>query len=744
MSQFKVGDVVQQINEPHSVGVVVKIGRRWLVHRWEPDYIVAKLETARYDNYFAEQIQAYAYKTVNKDDYTKHQTGDLITFHRKSSSGYPYLNTYYVGPKEDIRIIDDITFYPYINWEDHNVYYATYDWTGIQEIVKPKLQIGALVTIGSDKAFPIVKIVYDRPYETHVYTLENGSNISGKNLNNYDWNRETNSWHHKDVKPVVEPVKEVITEKQFKVGDVVRDCAVSQDKKVGIVTDIENEQYTVNWVSLDGGSIAAEFDWLETLTHRDSLKVYPYSLVPNCTDGRAPYTVLVVETGMETEFYQVLPLDIITIDGTCYYPYADLQANKLRYGPYHWKNPKTRIVPKFKIGQLIDDRACAAEPIRWIGYDIKTEQFIYRCGTGNSEDLELHESTITKYALGSDNILYSSDKMRLKAQERKKIAADLNAGPLKYFEVSYVDNPATKQTVLVTNPELAKKISGCKDSTGSVFVFGKEEFVGDPKAYKEQVNKTASATAPKPFSNKVLEKPILDNKVLDVYDDALGKFYILQEAKIVGSTDKILNSDYWAEKCKVEIGVGVGNVAALSKLELSAPSTNEYSDTFFNKHDQIEKTITSELLKQDAHIRNIFIENSVKDTEPKGVKMNLSPVNARVIRLRSVRLLDSLSKKFFLERFPDDVANFKIVGNLIDSKVPAALVLSLAGFSCKYGLPKAPTDIKPIVETLQKEFTEESQAMLTNSQLGVLKLIGDEVIASLISLVKEHVTDNDV
>ena len=124
--------------------------------------------------------------------------------------------------------------------------------------------------------------------------------------------------------------------------------------------------------------------------------------------------------------------------------------------------------------------------------------------------------------------------------------------------------------------------------------------------------------------------------------------------------------------------------------------------------------------------------------------MNLSPVNARVIRLRSVRLLDSLSKKFFLERFPDDVTNFKIVGNLIDSKVPAALVLSLASFSCKYGLPKAPTSIKPIVETLQKEFTEESEAMLTNAQLGVLKLIGDEVISSLVSLVKEHVADNDI
>ena len=128
--------------------------------------------------------------------------------------------------------------------------------------------------------------------------------------------------------------------------------------------------------------------------------------------------------------------------------------------------------------------------------------------------------------------------------------------------------------------------------------------------------------------------------------------------------------------------------------------------------------------------------------------MNLSPVNARVIRLQSVQLLNSLSKELFTKSFSEStVANepnkFKILGNIVDHKVPPALALSLAGFSCKYGLAKAPASVKPVLEVLQKEFTDESQAMLTHAKWQVVKLVATDIISSFVSLVQEHL-ENDI
>lgn len=733
MSTFKVGDVVQQIKEPRSVGVVVKIGKMWLVDRWEPDYVVAKLEATKSDNYLGCHLQAYAYRTHNEGIYTKHQTGNLVTFHRKSSSGYPYIETYYVGPKKDIRIIDGITFYPYINWEDHNVYYASYDWTGIQEIVKPKLQIGILVKIGSDKASPIVKIVYDRPYETHVYTLENGSNISGKNLNNYDWDRETNSWQHKDVKPVVEPVKEVTTEKQFKVGDVVQDRRIGCNNQVGVVTKAEHPRYTVNWV---------DKDIVDKIVYWDSLKPHPYKSAPNDTANRRPNSVLVVQTDTGEQFYQVGASEIKQIDGPWVYPYINLQTSELKYGRYYWKEPKEVLHPKFDIGDKVAWYAAYEPfPIVSIDFNVADREFLYQLKEGHKvaeSALKLFVQTQDKVYRGTSyfktpktykaayDIGYGDSAVNLlepQSDNGKTDSEDSILGKSYLLQkAKTVDNIEEKGSVLSSNPTLTVTVNGKEKVFEPAF---KDLWREQWPAVAEYDNSYVESIV---YANSYITKELLEPKKPARKTNACIK-----------EKDCVYGTSYLKDCEKGSL--------AYDKEEDKLAATKEFASAFGESvANHYANAMRLQQLAQlkNAQVKVILAENSVKDTEPKGVKMTLSPVNARVIRLRSVRLLDSLSKKFFLERFPDDVSNFKIVGNLIDSKVPAALVLSLAGFSCKYGLPKAPTDIKPIVETLQKEFTEESQAMLTNSQLGVLKLIGDEVIASLISLVKEHVTDNDI
>jgi len=837
MSQFKVGDVVQRVKLPHYVGVVVKLPEMWGDDK-KQSYIVATITSITKkcnETFFAEDLKPYAYGVPNDNLYLEYTTGDLVTFSVKSSSGYCSEETFYVGPRENCRCVNGLWYYPFINWEDGETYYGSRYWGDVKKVVKPKLKIGDFVRLAGKVSSPVVKITYDRPYKTHVYTLENELFISETRLAEFVFDEKDKSWSHKDVKPVAKTIEKPESADDLKVGDVVQDRRVDNGDGIGVVLKAEYPRYTVNWVVIDN----ATADWAEKLVYRDNLKSYFHKSVRNTSDGRKVNCVLGVNTAKGKEFYQIAASEVKVIDGTWYYPYVNLQTSELRYGRYYWKDPDERLYPEFKLGdKLVLTSALDIKLITAVSFDIPTKKFSYCVNEGWGYILEEHLSTFKKQGdtWYHPSVLEQKEKIVVDTE-----TVDLTSDPFTNEVIDYAFGPATKETIVVTNPELAKKISGCKDSTGSVFVFGKEEFVGepfnqtahkiesfsniydqikkdfvenpskygppivvDPKAYKEQV-KTLDSIEEKGSvlsSNPTLtvtvngKERVFEPAFKDLWRDT--ETTDLTSDPFTGLSNQFIESclekDLWVPAHK--IGPGIGDPKTIAKLELSAPSTNEYSDTFFNKHDQIEKAITSELLGKDtwdltekdlktcfeecsikradrkkwaeefgksvanhydnamrlqqfmqsknAQVKVILAENSVKDTEPKGVKMNLSPVNARVIRLRSVRLLDSLSKKFFLERFPDDVANFKIVGNLIDSKVPAALVLSLAGFSCKYGLPKAPTDIKPIVETLQKEFTEESQAMLTNAQLGVLKLIGDEVIASLISLVKEHVTDNDI
>lgn len=721
MSQFKVGDVVQQVKSPHYVGVVVKLPEMWGDDK-KQSYIVAPIGKKRNDTFFAEDLKPYPYKTIPASGCPVRTTGDLVTFSLPDSYGHNYDDTFYVGPREDMRVVDGCWLYPYINWEDRQTYYGSSHWGDVKKVVKPKLKIGDFVRLAGKASSPVVKITYDRPYKTHVYTLENELFVSETRLAEFIFDEKDKSWGHKDVKPVAKVIEKTVSTNDIKVGDVVLDRRVDCSKQLGIVIRAEHPRYTVNWL---------DQDCVEKLVYRGSLQLHLHNSTPNDIAYRRPNSVLVVQTGTGKEFYQIGTSEAKIIDGTWYFPYVNLHTTELRYGNFHYKHFEEVLTPKFKLGDLIAWYAsCEPFPIVSIDFNSVDREFLYELKEGH----RVTESALRLFVQAQDKVWRCELDLPPNSESKPYKAA---------YEISYVSSPAVKPTVLVTNPESAKKLSDCKDNMGNVFVFGKEEFVGKLNKGGDSFSDYSDCQISTADHEKLKEK--------------FGEDSLAALTKLI------------AEKCKIKIGLGVGNVAAISKLDLSdtekekedfskkLAETTFYAGAFGKSvADSYRNAISLQQLAQlkNAHhsvincygipIKELLAAISVKDTEPKGVKMNLSPVNARVIRLRSVRLLDSLSKKFFLERFPDDVTNFKIVGNLIDSKVPAALVLSLASFSCKYGLPKAPTSIKPIVETLQKEFTEESEAMLTNAQLGVLKLIGDEVISSLVSLVKEHVADNDV
>jgi len=691
MSQFKVGDVVQRVKLPHYVGVVVKLPEMWGDDK-KQSYIVAPIGKKRNDTFFAEDLKPYPYKTVPASGSPVRTTGDLVTFSLPDSYGHNYDDTFYVGPREDMRVIDGCWLYPYINWEDRQTYYGGSHWGDVKKVVKPKLKIGDFVRLAGKASSPVVKIIYDRPYKTHVYTLENELFISETRLAEFVFDEKDKSWSHKDVKPVAKTIEKPESADDLKVGDVVQDRRVDNGDGIGVVLKAEYPRYTVNWVVIDN----ATADWAEKLVYRDNLKSYFHKSVRNTSDGRKVNCVLGVSTAKGKEFYQIAASEVKVIDGTWYYPYVNLQTSELRYGRYYWKDPDERLYPEFKLGdKLVLTSALDIKLITAVSFDIPTKKFSYCVNEGWGYILEEHLSTFKKQG----DTWYHPSVL----EQKEKIAANCETADLMCNLINIDAHSDDKPTALVTNPELAKKVSGCKDNTGNVFVFGKEEYVGNFFKY------TTHKIGPGIGDPKVVAK-------LDLPEPSPSVKMCTEQVK------------EWRKQW---------------------PAVEDYDNSYVACIEYANNHITKTLLEtRKAHesvlncygmpIKDLLAAISVKDTEPKGVKMNLSPVNARVIRLQSVRLLDSLSKKFFLERFPDDVTNFKIVGNLIDSKVSAALVLSLASFSCKHGLPKAPTSIKPIVETLQKEFTEESEAMLTNAQLGVLKLIGDEVISSLVSLVKER------
>jgi len=830
MSQFKVGDVVQRVKLPHYVGVVVKLPEMWGDDK-KQSYIVAPIGKKRNDTFFAEDLKPYPYTLPTRSCAPIHSPGDLITLSLSDCYGHFGDDTFYIGPREDIRIIDGCWFYPYINWEDRQTYYGSYEWGDrVKKVVKPKLKIGDFVRLAGKASSPVVKIIYDRPYKTHVYTLENELFISETRLAEFVFDEKDKSWSHKDVKPVAKAIEKAVTTDDIKVGDVVLDRRVDCSRQLGVVIRAEHPRYTVNWLNQD---------CVEKLVYRGSLQLHPYKPVISASYGRKHNTVLV--TASPEEFYQVgPPSEVKEIDGRCYYQYINLNTEEIKYGVHGWRLLQTVLTPKFNIGdKVVLTSALDIKLITAVSFDIPTKKFSYCVNEGWGYILEEHLSTFKKQGdtWYHPSVLKQKEKIAVDTE-----TVDLTSDPFTNEVIDYAFGPATKETIVVTNPELAKKISGCKDSTGSVFVFGKEEFVGepfnqtahkiesfsniydqikkdfvenpskivvDPKAYKEQVNKTLDSIEEKGSvlsSNPTLtvtvngKERVFEPAFKDLWRDT--ETTDLTSDPFTGLSNQFIESclekDLWVPAHK--IGPGIGDPKTIAKLELSAPSTNEYSDTFFNKHDQIEKAITSELLGKDtwdltekdlktcfeecsikradrkkwaeefgksvanhydnamrlqqfmqsknAQVKVILAENSVKDTEPTGVKMNLSPVNARVIRLQSVQLLNSLSKELFTKSFSEfTVANepnkFKILGNIVDHKVPPALALSLAGFSCKYGLAKAPASVKPVLEVLQKEFTDESQAMLTHAKWQVVKLVATDIISSFVSLVQEHL-ENDI
>ena len=740
MSQFKVGDVVQRVKLPHYVGVVVKLPEMWGDDK-KQSYIVATITSITKkcnETFFAEDLKPYAYGVPNDNLYLEYTTGDLVTFSVKSSSGYCSEETFYVGPRENCRCVNGLWYYPFINWEDGETYYGSRYWGDVKKVVKPKLKIGDFVRLAGKASSPVVKIIYDRPYKTHVYTLENELFISETRLAEFVFDEKDKSWSHKDVKPVAKAIEKAVSTDDIKVGDVVLDRRVDCSRQLGVVIRAEHPRYTVNWL---------DQDCVEKLVYRGSLQLHPYLPTPNDIAYRRPNSVLVVQTGTGKEFYQIGTSEAKIIDGTWYFPYVNLHTTELRYGIFHYKRPGEVLTPKFKLGdKLVVTDDLVTELVNSVQFDIPTKLFRYRTGEGWTSEWYTEEFLSTFKKQG--DTWYHPSVL----EQKEKIAANCETADLMCNLINIDARSDDKPTALVTNPELDKKLSDCKYSMGNVFVCGKEEFVG-------KLNKGVNSFSD--YSDcqiSTADHQKLKEKFGDVSFAALTKVI--------------------AEKCKMTIGLGASNIAAIYKLDLPEPdpsvkmcieqvkewrkqwpAVEDYDNPYVACIEYANNHITKTLLEtRKVHenvmnsygmpIKDILASNSVKDTEPTGVKMNLSPVNARVIRLQSVQLLNSLSKELFTKSFSEStVANepnkFKILGNIVDHKVPPALALSLAGFSCKYGLLKAPASVKPVLEVLQKEFTDESQAMLTHAKWQVVKLVATDIISSFVSLVQEHL-ENDI
>lgn len=768
MSQFKVGDVVQQVKSPHYVGVVVRLPEMWGDDKKQP-YIVAiisPLTKKRNETFFVEDLKPYAYGVPNADLYLEYSTGDLVTFSIEWATGHCSEETFYVGPRENCRCVNGFWYYPFINWEDGKTYYGSRFWGKVKKVVKPKLKIGDFVRLAGKASSPVVKITYDRPYKTHVYTLENELFVSETRLAEFVFDEKDKSWSHKDVKPVAKAIEKAVSTDDIKVGDVVQDRRVDNGDGIGVVLKAEYPRYTVNWVVIDN----AIADWAEKLVYRDNLKGYFHESVCNTSAGRKANCVLGVNTTKGKEFYQIAALEVKVIDGTWYYPYVNLQTSELRYGSYYWKDPDEKLYPKFSIGDklfITDD--LGVEQITAVFFDVPTKKFSYCINESWGYIFEEYLDTFKKQG----DTWYHPSVL----EQKEKIAANCETADLICNLINIDASSDNKPTALVTNPELAKKVSGCKDRTGNVFVFGKEEYVGNFFKY------TTHKIGPGIGNPKVVAELDLSEPSPNEPSDAFLNVYAQIKKDFVENPDKygpriILDPKAYREaQTKYPTPSTISDIV-INKIDLPEPSPSvkmcieqvkewrkqwppveDYDNPYVACIEYANNHITKTLLEtRKVHenvmnsygmpIKDILASNSVKDTEPTGVKMNLSPVNARVIRLQSVQLLNSLSKELFTKSFSEStVANepnkFKILGNIVDHKVPPALALSLAGFSCKYGLAKAPASVKPVLEVLQKEFTDESQAMLTHAKWQVVKLVATDIISSFVSLVQEHL-ENDI
>lgn len=165
--------------------------------------------------------------------------------------------------------------------------------------------------------------------------------------------------------------------------------------------------------------------------------------------------------------------------------------------------------------------------------------------------------------------------------------------------------------------------------------------------------------------------------------------------------------------------------------EISNPEPNFLKPTMFHKE-------CPKMLKSTIESQNI------KTT--KATQLTLSDKNARIIRMRLVVMLKGITKNLQDKLPPTEIAAVtSLIESLFNSGIPDGVILAaVPWFVETFGKDTVPTKLKPVVDTLCKEFIAEGEAMIRDGGLSVVTDLVKPYLQELYALITTYAKPEEI
>lgn len=162
--------------------------------------------------------------------------------------------------------------------------------------------------------------------------------------------------------------------------------------------------------------------------------------------------------------------------------------------------------------------------------------------------------------------------------------------------------------------------------------------------------------------------------------------------------------------------------------EISNPEPNFLKPAIYHKEcpNMLKSTTEAQATKTDA---------------AKPTQLTLSDKNARIIRMRLVVMLKGITKNLQSKLPPTEIAAVtSLIESLFNSGIPDGVILAaVPWFVETFGKDTVPAKLKPVVNTLCKEFIAEGEAMIKDGGLSVVTDLVKPYLQELYELISTYV-----
>jgi len=219
---------------------------------------------------------------------------------------------------------------------------------------------------------------------------------------------------------------------------------------------------------------------------------------------------------------------------------------------------------------------------------------------------------------------------------------------------------------------------------------------------------------------------------------ATSPSYVVGEVFIVGEVDWTNSGTYlyrrnsaasWISEKDLE-HYPIPNIST-NKISNNEPSLLEPAKYYKECPNMLKSTIEAQAAKTDT---------------TKTTQLTLSDKNARIIRMRLVTMLKGITKNLQDKLPPTEIAAVtSLVESLFNSGIPDGVILAAVPYFVEtFGKDTVPAKLKPVVDTLCKEFIAEGEAMIRDGGLSVVTDLVKPYLQELYALITTYAKPEEV